>query len=113
MDERVKVSVVVITYNQEEYVSQALDSILEQETNFKYEINIGDDCSKDRTQEILKEYAHKFPDLINLAIRETNVGVSRNIYDLFLKCKGDYIAILEGDDYWSDKDKLQRQCDFL
>lgn len=108
-----KVSVVVLTYNQEKYVKQALDSILLQNLPFSIEILIGDDASKDSTPEILQNYAQKYPDIIKLCLHKKNIGASKNIYSLFMKAKGEYIALLEGDDYWLDNNKLKTQIQFL
>ena len=107
------VSVVVITYNHEKYVRQALDSILMQNVSFAFEILIGDDCSTDQTAEIIEEYQQRFPHIIKAILRSENIGATKNLYDLFLKCAGEYIAILDGDDFWTDKLKLQTQINFL
>lgn len=107
------VSVVVITYNQEAYIKQALDSILMQKRDFELEILVGDDCSTDSTPEIVAEYARKYPGIIKASLRTRNLGATRNSYELFVAAKGDYIAILEGDDYWIDDNKLMKQVDFL
>ncbi len=107
------VSVAVITYNMAEYLPPLLDSILVQNTDFPYEIIIDDDASPDNTREILREYREKYPDHIVLSLRDENVGGSRNMYGVLQKCRGKYIAILEGDDYWDDPDKLQYQYDFM
>ncbi|MBX6362195.1 MAG: glycosyltransferase, partial [Acidobacterium ailaaui] len=107
------VSVLMITYNHERYIAQAIDSVLMQKTNFDYEIVIGEDCSTDRTREIVIEYKAKYPDKINLLLREKNVGMIPNFIDTLKACTGKYIALLEGDDYWTDPYKLQRQVDFL
>ncbi|WP_066633793.1 glycosyltransferase [Desulfolucanica intricata] len=111
--DKVMVSVAVITYRHEKYIRQALDSILMQETNFKYEIVIGEDASPDSTREILLEYKERYPDVIKLILHEHNVGASRNSYEVKKRCKGKYIAQLEGDDFWTDKNKLQKQVDLL
>lgn len=113
MNNEIMVSVCFITYNHFKYVSQALDSILIQKTSFRYEIVIGDDCSKDNTQQILNEYKERFPDKINLTLRKENIGATKNIYDIVMKCNGKYLIILEGDDYWIGDQKLQRMVDFL
>lgn len=113
MRERIPVSIFMLTYNQERYIRQALDSILMQKVNFEYEIVIGDDCSTDSTPDILKEYYRKWPDRIKLILRKKNVGVTKNLYDVLRKMRGDYVACLEGDDYWTDENKLQKQYDFL
>ena len=109
----VKVSVVTLAYNQERYIRQALDSILAQECDFTYECIIGDDCSTDATPEILREYAERFPDRINPVLRTTNLGARHNLADLLARCRGQYVAILDGDDYWTSPHKLQRQVEFM
>lgn len=109
----ITVSVALITYCQEKYIRKAIESILFQQTNFQYEIIVGDDCSTDATCRILLEYKEKYDDKITLILHEKNVGVTRNYYDVFKRCRGKYITILEGDDYWTDSNKLQRQVDFL
>ena len=109
----IEVSVAMITYNHGKFVRQAIDSILRQKVNFKFEVIIGDDCSPDNTQEILKEYKEKYPDVINLILRKKNIGGPANIYDVYHHCRGRYIAQLEGDDFWTDDNKLQTQVDFL
>jgi glycosyltransferase involved in cell wall biosynthesis len=109
----VVVSVAVITYGQEKTIRQALDSILMQKVNFKYEIVIGEDCSPDHTRDILMEYKEKYPDKIKLILQHKNVGTVKNIISVYKQCVGKYIAILEGDDYWIDENKLQIQVDFL
>ena len=107
-------SVWMITYNHENYLSQALDSVLMQQTTFPIEIIIGEDCSTDKTREILKEYEQNYPEIIHAIYHDVNVGARRNAYEFTLnQCKGKYIACLEGDDYWTDPLKLQKQVDFL
>ncbi len=108
-----RVSVVIITYNQETTIAQTLDSIIEQEGDFDLEIVIGDDCSKDNTPTICQEYKKKYPGIITLLLQETNQGVTKNFIDTIGLCKGDYIGICAGDDYWCDKFKIQKQLDFL
>ncbi|MFT5777410.1 MAG: glycosyltransferase involved in cell wall biosynthesis [Crocinitomicaceae bacterium] len=108
------VSVWMVTYNHEKFIAKALDSVLAQKTDFDFEIVIGEDCSPDNTRAILKEYESKHSDLIRPIYHEKNVGASRNAYEFTLpKCRGKYIAVLEGDDYWTDAHKLQKQIDFL
>jgi len=108
------VSVWMITYNHEKYIAQALNGVLMQETNFNFEIVIGEDFSKDNTRAIIQEYESKYPTKIRIICQESNVGVLRNAYEFTLPlCKGKYIACLEGDDYWTDPLKLQKQVDFL
>lgn len=113
MDNNIKVSVIVITYNHEKFIKRALDSILIQKVNFKYEIIIGDDASTDKTPDILKEYKKMYPDIIKLHLNSVNLGATRNAYNLLMLAKGMYLATCEGDDYWIDKNKLQVQVDFL
>ena len=107
------VSIVVITYQHEKYIKQCLDSILMQITDFDIEIIIGDDCSLDKTAEIIGEYHRKLPHIIKPTLRSVNVGTTKNQYDCFLNCKGEYIAILDGDDFWTNKEKLKNQVNFL
>jgi glycosyltransferase involved in cell wall biosynthesis len=107
------VSIVVITYNHEKYIRKCLDSILMQDVDFSFEIIISDDFSPDRTAQIITEYQKKYPDIIKPNLRTINVGATKNQYDCFTRCTGDYIAILDGDDFWTDKRKLKNQTDFL
>lgn len=109
----VLVSATLITYNQEKYVAQAIESMVKQETNFKFEILVGDDCSTDNTPKILKEYRDKHPDKIKLFLREKNVGATKNGYLLRKEAKGKYLTSLEGDDYWLNNNRLQYLVDFL
>ncbi len=108
-----KVSVIVATYNQEKYIGKAIDSILNQKTDFEFEVLVGDDVSKDRTGLIVKEYGERYPDIIKPVIRTRNLGAFPNFKDLFDRAQGEYIALLEGDDYWIDENKLQKQVNFL
>jgi len=108
-----KVSVICVTYNHELYIREALDSILAQKTNFDFEVLVGEDCSKDGTRDILKEYEQKYPGIFRMYYRDENLGATRNEYDLLMDAKGDYIAALELDDLWTDISKLQKQYDFL
>ena len=107
------VTVLVTTYNQEKYIAQALDSVLAQKTDFPFEIYVSEDCGTDGTRDILKEYARRYPPIIRLNLREKNVGISRNWYEGLCAARGDYVCTLEGDDWWLDDHKLQKQVDFL
>ena len=109
----VKVSVIVLTYNHEKYIRQALDSILMQKVDFRYEILVGDDASTDGTAEILQEYQQKYEGIFRLFLRPWNLGATRNAYELLTSARGTYLATCEGDDYWTDVYKLQRQVRFL
>ena len=110
-------SICSITYNHAPYIRQCLDGFLMQNTNFKYEIIIHDDASTDGTAEIIKEYTEKYPDLITPIFQSENQYSKglRGFYAKFVfpKAKGKYIAMCEGDDYWTDPLKLQKQVDFL
>ena len=109
-----KLSVVLIAYNHEPFIMKAVDGILMQKVNFPYEIVVGEDCSTDNTRAILSEYAEKYPDRFKLIFREKNLGrPTLNVYLTSMECQGEYIAYLEGDDYWTDENKLQKQVDFL
>ncbi len=113
--ENIKVTVWLSTYNQEPYVAQALDSILMQKTDFPFEIVAADDCSTDRTQEIIMDYQKRFPDKIVTYFTPENIGGCRkltNCIDMGL-FRGEYLSYLEGDDYWLGEDRLQTLVDFL
>ena len=109
----IAVSVAVITYNMQKYLPQLLDSILMQQVKFKYEIVVDDDHSPDDSRQILFDYKKKYPEIMKLSLRDQNVGGSRNMYGVLRHCQGKYIAILEGDDWWESKTKLQYQFDFM
>ena len=109
----VKVSVAMITYNHEQFITEAVSSVLNQETDFEYEIVIGDDCSTDGTRNLLLELQEKYPEKIKLHQRSENLGMLRNFASVLSDCQGTYIALLEGDDYWTDTKKLQKQVDYL
>ena len=113
-----KLSVSIVTYDQEAFIGQALDSVLMQRTDFDFEIVIGEDCSTDRTREIVEQYARLYPDRIRALLHPYNLGPSHirgknNFVATFEACRGKYVALLEGDDYWTDLCKLQKQVDFL
>ena len=107
------VSVCCITYNHEKYINEAIDSFLMQETDFPFEIVIGEDCSTDNTRKIVEKYKEMYPNIIKLIISDNNVGMQANGQRTMDACKGEYIAACEGDDYWMDAEKLQIQKDFL
>ena len=108
-----KVSVLMITYNHEKYIAQAINSVLMQKTDFPYELIIGEDCSTDGTRNIVREYARKYPEIVHAHLRERNIGAAENSRQNFWASRGNYIALLEGDDYWTSPDKLQLQADLL
>ena len=113
MKKQYKVSVWMITYNHENYIREAIDSVLMQETDFEFEIVIGEDCSTDNTRAILLEYKERFPNKFKLLLHEKNFGIVDNMLTTFKACSGKYVAMLEGDDTWTDPTKLQKQVDFL
>lgn len=111
-----KVSVLCATFNHEDYLRTTLDGFLAQKTNFPYEVLVCDDASTDSTADILREYAEKHPDIIRPFYQKENLYSRRiNVYDtvFFPAARGEYIALCEGDDYWNDPEKLQRQVDWL
>ena len=103
-----KLSVMMITYNHEKFIAQTLESVLAQKVNFDYEIVIGEDCSTDRTREILMDFYRRYPKRIVPLLRDKNIGAMRNMEATLAACKGNYLALLEGDDYWTCPEKLQR-----
>jgi glycosyltransferase involved in cell wall biosynthesis len=108
-----KVSVVIITYNHERFIAQAIESALAQDTNFDYEIIIGEDCSTDATRAVVKDFHRRYPGQIVPLFRDNNLGMMRNLMETLATCRGRYVAFLEGDDRWEPRDKIQRQADFL
>lgn len=107
------VSVFMLAYNQEKYIAQAIEGVLMQQTDFIYQLVIGEDCSTDATREICKDYYNKNPDKIKLLLNDINIGLGSNYVKTYKECKGDYVAICDGDDYWIDPLKLQKQVNFL
>ena len=108
------VSVQMITYNHEPYIRQAIEGVLMQQTNFDYELIIGEDCSQDQTREICLEYQKKYPDKIRVLWWHENVSLlGGNSRRCKARCRGEFIALCEGDDYWTDPLKLQKQVDVM
>ena len=115
MERQLMVSVCCVTYNHEAYIGEALESFLMQKTSFPYEILVHDDASTDRTPEILRDYEARYPGIVKVVYQTENQysqgkHVSRFILE---KARGKYIAVCEGDDFWTDPDKLQRQVDYM
>src|SRR5690606_35489744 len=110
-------SICSLTYNHKKFIKKALDGMLMQQTNFSFEVLVNDDASTDGTTEILEAYQQKYPGIIKPVFHKENQyskGI-RGLYarNLFPLAKGKFIALCEGDDYWTDKNKLQKQVDFL
>ena len=103
----------MIAYNQQHLLPQAIESVLMQKTDFEFDVVLGDDCSTDRTLSVANQYAAMHPDRIKVLARPVNMGLVGNFADTYDSCTGQYIAVLGGDDYWTDPLKLQRQVDFL
>lgn len=111
----VMVSIYVTTFNHENYITRALDSILMQKTQYSYEVFVGEDCSTDNTRAVLQAWEREHPGKFNILYRETNLYKTDcpNGMDLKMRCKGKYIICLEGDDFWTDPEKLEKQVTFL
>ncbi|AYA37124.1 glycosyltransferase [Hymenobacter oligotrophus] len=107
------VSVWLITYNHERYIAQAIEGVLMQKTSFAVHLVIGEDCSTDNTRAIVKEYKALYPDRITLYLPERNMGMLPILRPTFALCQSKYVAMLDGDDYWTDPLKLQKQVDAL
>jgi len=107
------VSVCLLTYNHEKYIRQALKSVLSQETKFPFEIVIGDDNSTDATRQIILEYKEKYPQVIKMVLSPSNLGMNKNLINTLTHCGGRYLALLEGDDYWTSSQKIEKQVNYL
>lgn len=113
MGNRITISVAIITYNQQDTIVQALDSVLCQQGDFVLEVVIGEDCSTDGTRAICQDYVSHHPNSVRLLKNENNLGIMANFARVVRACSGDYVAILAGDDYWCDDHKLQKQLDYM
>lgn len=116
MDEQVKVSIICNVYNHVKYLNKCLDGFVMQKTNFKFEVLIHDDASTDGSQDIIREYEEKYPDIIKPIYQKENqyskhIGINKTYQ--YPRVKGKYIAFCEGDDYWCDENKLQLQYDAM
>ncbi len=111
--DNVKVSVCMTAYNHSKYIEKAIRSVLMQKTDFEIEIIVADDSSTDDTQKIIANIAKENPSIIKPILREKNLGSTKNSFDAIKKCSGEYIAFLEGDDFWIDENKLQKQVEFM
>ena len=108
-----KVSVLVVTYNHENFIAQALNSVLAQKVEFDYEVLVSEDRSTDRTRDIVTEFHQRYPDRIRLILSEHNLNSNEVVGRGIRAAKGQYVALLDGDDYWTSEHKLQRQAQFL
>jgi glycosyltransferase involved in cell wall biosynthesis len=110
-----KVSVTIITYNQKNFIGKAIDSALMQETTFPVEILVGDDCSTDGTRDIIRDYEARYPGRVIGVLHNRNMGKNGgiNCLETLKRTKGEYWAIMDGDDYWTDPLKLQKEADYL
>lgn len=108
-----QISVCMVTYNHAKYIAQAIDSVLMQRGNFEIELVIGEDCSTDNTREIIIDKWKSNKNHIKLILGETNIGVNHNYVRTLQNCSGQYIAMLDGDDFWTSSDKLQTQLKYL
>lgn len=106
------VSVLCCSYNQEKFIETALKNIVNQKTDFNYEVIVADDCSTDETPQIIAKYSQQYSQ-IKAILRDIHVGVGKNYYEALNKVQGKYLAICDGDDVWLDEHKLQKQIDFL
>ena len=113
MINKVKVSVIVISYNHEKFINQCLDSILKQKCDFNFEVLVGDDASSDLTQSIIIKKQKDFPEILFAQLNKSNVGMNYNLANMIHLAKGEFIAFCEGDDFWHNPEKLQKHYDFL
>lgn len=110
---RPMISVLMITYNHERFIETAVNSVLSQQTDYPFELVIGEDHSPDATGKKVDQLAAAFPDIIKVVRAESNIGVAANFCRTFRACSGKYMAILDGDDFWTDPLKLQKQVSFM
>jgi glycosyltransferase involved in cell wall biosynthesis len=110
-----KVSVVILTYNQKAFIGKAIESALAQETDFDFEILVGDDCSTDGAQEVITSYQNAYPSKVKAVLHSKNLGQNGlfNTIETLKLAQGRYIAPMDGDDYWTNTHKLQKQVDFM
>ena len=106
-------TICTIAYNQEKFIAQTLEGFVSQRADFEFEAIVADDCSTDSTAKIIAGYAEKYQGIIKPALRDKNIGMTDNFSDILRRATGRYIALCDGDDYWTDPLKLQKQADFL
>ena len=112
-DAPVMVSVTVVAYNQEQYIGQTLASIVAQQTDFRFEVIVGEDCSTDGTRAVVEAYAARYPDIVRPVYQTTNQGGTQNGLACLRLARGKYLACCDGDDYWCDEHRLQYEVDYL
>jgi glycosyltransferase involved in cell wall biosynthesis len=108
-----KVSGLILTYNHERFIGETIEGFLIQKTDFPCELVIADDCSTDATRDVIRRYWERYPDRIRVLLNRHNIGGLRTISRAYKACRGQYVAWVEGDDYWTSPDKFQRQADLL
>src|SRR5258708_8141237 len=109
----IKVSVLTLVYNSVQYLAQAIESVVSQQTTFAFEMVIADDCSTDGAWDIVCEYQRKYPHIIQAFRQPHNVGLGHNAMDAYARCRGQYVALLDSDDFFTDPAKLQKQANLL
>jgi Glycosyltransferases involved in cell wall biogenesis len=107
------VSVMMVTFNHSRYIRKAIESVVSQVTTFPFELIIGEDCSTDGTREIALEYQRRFPGVVRIISSEKNVGIHKNVLRTQWASRGEFVAYCEGDDFWHNPAKLQKQVGFL
>ncbi|MYL84634.1 glycosyltransferase [Desulfovibrio aerotolerans] len=107
------ISVLCVTFNHENFIKDALEGFVSQQLNVPFEVLVGDDCSTDGTSSVIRKYASQYPHIIKPILHKENIGASRNFASLVRRIQGKYVALCDGDDYWTDTLKLQKQYDFL
>src|SRR5437868_1761177 len=106
-------SVLMVTFNHERYIGQAIESVMAQDAPFPIELIVAEDHSTDSTRDVIGSYAARYPGRIVPLFRERNFGTSRNFAGALRACRGRYVALLDGDDYWLSPGKLRRQVEYL
>ena len=107
------VDIIMPVYNHADYLAQAIEGVVNQKTSFKFRLIIGEDCSRDNSREIVRKYAEQYPDIIHAVLHDKNQGATANAQTIIAMVTAKYMGICEGDDYWTDDHKLQKQIDFL
>lgn len=113
MAEDIDLSIIVPTYNHEDYIRKCIVSLVNQKTTYRYEIIVGDDCSRDKTRQVVNELKKKYPGLIRRLYHSANIGATKNGYSMLRIARGKYLAFCDGDDFWIDDCRIQRDLDFL